>query len=109
MLGGDGEVGVVATVRAGSETIKMRDDDARILAYNALSIAGQRIAENNYRSQMAAHLKKKRKRNTFKFVVTDEHQAVVDAMPKVLSGDLSPNDAMAMLLDYDTFKQRMGK
>ena len=78
-------------------------------AYKALQKAAERIGMNNYKSQMAEHLKKKRSKKTFKFVVTEEHKQIVEAMPKVLKRKMTPEEAIGLLLyDYNIMKQRLG-
>ena len=63
---------------------------------------------NNYRSQLAAHLKAGRKKSTFHFIVTKEHQSICDAMPLVLSGEMTPEDVYFLINSYDVSKQRLG-
>ncbi len=77
--------------------------------WQALQTAAHRIAQNNYRSQLAAHLKAGRKKSTFRMTVTPEHAALIDAMGRRPGNELSDNDAMALLHEYETFKQRIGK
>ena len=81
---------------------------ARDRVYKALGKAAERMAENNYKSQLAAHLKKGRKKSTFKFSVTPEHKEVVDAMPKVLSKEMTMDEAMSLLHQHTTSAQRLG-
>jgi len=77
-------------------------------AYNALRIASERMGRNNFRAGLYSVRRDHRGRVTQGYSVTPEHAAVVDAMPRVLSGELSPSDAMAMLHEYNTEKQRLG-
>lgn len=51
-------------------------------AHRALSIAAERIGANNHAAQWVAHLKAGRSPRTFRFAVTPEHRAIVDAMPR---------------------------
>lgn len=91
-----------------------RDDDvppAKIIttaqqAYRALSIAASKIGANNYARQIAAHRKAGRSPRTFRFTVTDAHRLVVDSMPAVLAGKITPEQAMAVLHEYDVLQQR---
>jgi len=76
--------------------------------YRALKIAAERMGRNNYEAQLRAHLKVGRKKSTFRFTVTKEHCEVVKTMPKVLSGEVSPEEAMALLHKYDVMMQRVG-
>lgn len=75
-------------------------------AYAALQVAAERMGRANYVAQMAAHRKARRSSSTFRFHVTDEHAAVVAAMPRLLSGEIAPDDAMGLLLTHDVLKQR---
>jgi precorrin-3B methylase len=77
-------------------------------AYNALEKAAERIGHNNYCQQFKDHIKKGRSKKTFRFTVTEEHKKIIDAMPKVLSGEILPEEAMAMLHEYDVKMQRLG-
>ena len=77
-------------------------------AYKALQTAAERIGRNNYKSQLAEHLKKRKSKNTFRFTVTEEHRQIVEAMPKVLKKEITPEEAMGLLHDYDVMKQRLG-
>jgi hypothetical protein len=85
----------------GSER-EIPDDSAVAQAYRALDTAAHRMGRNGY----AAHLKSKRAK--LPYTPTQEHRDLCDAMPRLLAGTLSPNDAMAMLHGYDTLKQRLG-
>lgn len=76
-------------------------------AYEMIEAAALRIGMNNYRSQMAAHMKKGRKKNTFRFTVTKEHQALADALPKLLSGEINEEDAYFLVNGYECQKQRL--
>lgn len=74
--------------------------------YNALRNAADKIGTNNYRSQIQKHKNKGRAVSTFKFRVTPAHAQVIDAMPKVLSGVLSVECAMAILHEHDVMEER---
>ena len=75
-------------------------------AYGALKIASERIGDNNYNHQMALWKKTHKSIKNFKFTVTPEHKEIVNAMGNVLNGSITPEDAMALLWQYDTMKQR---
>jgi len=96
----------MATIVRGNERIEVPDDDPRIMAYAALEHAASQTARRNANTQTAAHLKARRSRKTFQFFVTDAHRSVIDAMPKVLSGEITPEDAMGLLWTYDVATQR---
>lgn len=76
-------------------------------AYEMIEAAAMRIGMNNYRAQMAAHTKAGRKKSTFRFTVTKEHQALVDALPKLLSGEINEEDAYFLVNGYECQKQRL--
>ncbi len=75
-------------------------------AYAALQTAAERMGRANYAAQMAAYRKARRLPSTFRFHVTDEHAAVVAAMPRLLSGEITPDDAMGLLLTHGVLNQR---
>jgi hypothetical protein len=94
------------TVSTKSGEIELPETDPRIQAYNALKIAAERIGRNNsasYQEQMIY----RRGKLVKAYHITPEHRAVCDAMPKVLSGEITPEQAMATLHEYDTLKQRI--
>lgn len=95
-------------------------DSAAERAYRALQVAAERIGANNYQTQAREHLHKRgltnahpgvqgRALRTLRFTVTAEHREIVDAMPEVAAGRMSPEKAMGLLWQYDTMKQRLGK
>lgn len=77
-------------------------------AYRALSIAAERIGGNNYSRLMAEHRRRGRSPRTFRMTVTDAHRRVIDAMGDVLAGTITPEQAMAILWEYDVLDQRLG-
>jgi NADPH-dependent ferric siderophore reductase len=77
-------------------------------AYRALQTAAERMGMNNYKTQLAAHLKKRRSKNTFKFFVTAEHELVIESMKKVLKKEITPEQAMSLLWQHDIKMQRLG-
>ena len=77
--------------------------------YRALQTAAERIGMNNYRAGLYRVRRNHRGRVVEGYRITAEHAAIIEAMPKVLTGELSPNDAMAMLHEYKIEKQRLGK
>lgn len=74
--------------------------------YNALYKASEQIGANNFKKQMAVWLKKGRRRHTFKFKVTDIHNEITEAMPKVMKGTISINDGMALLHTPEAMQER---
>jgi hypothetical protein len=82
--------------------------DAQERAYEQLQTAGERIGMNNYSAGLAAHIKKGRKRSTYNYQVTEAHAEIVAAMPKVLDGSMTPEEACNLINSYDVEKQRLG-
>lgn len=76
-------------------------NDPKARAYKALRIAAERIGANNYR----AGVYNPRQRGGYS--ITDAHKDVIEAMRDVLSGAMSPNDAMALLHRSDVEQQRL--
>ena len=77
-------------------------------AYRNLSKVADSIGGNNYHRQLAEHLRSGRRRSTFRFTVTDAHRRVVDAMGEVMRGTLTPEQAMAVIHEYEVNEQRFG-
>jgi hypothetical protein len=82
-------------------------------AYKALQIAAERIGRNGYQAEMerrkmttAQALRWQLRNKRSIYTPTGEHCAVVEAMPKVLSGEITPEEAMGLLWQYDVMKQR---
>jgi hypothetical protein len=74
--------------------------------YNALKVAGEKIGYHNYLLQLTEYKKTHKSVKNFRCTVTPEHKEIVDAMGKVLNETMTPEDAMALLWQYDTMKQR---
>jgi hypothetical protein len=72
--------------------------EAQSMVYDALQTASYRIGSNNYK-----HRGKKR------YQATVEHAEIVEAMSKVLNGEITPEEAMSLLHQHDTLKQRLGE
>jgi len=89
----------------GDQKIEISDQQEQ--TYNALQKAAERIGLNNYAKQQRAWLKNRKSVKTFRFVVTDGHQRVIDAMSKVLSGKITPEEAMGILHEYEVLKERL--
>ena len=73
--------------------------------YRALSVAAERMGQNNYKAGMKAHIKACRKASTYRYNPTPEHECVVAAM---VDKDMDDETAMAMLHEYNTLNQRLG-
>lgn len=87
----------------------------QLQAYNALKIAAERMGRNGYAAEVARRgftsaqaLAWIQRHKRSLYIPTGEHCAVVEAMSKVLSGEMSPEEAMALLHQYDVMKQRIG-
>ncbi len=76
-------------------------------AYYALQTAAKRMGENNYNLQEVAWKKTHKSLKRFRFSVTPEHKEIVDTIGKLMEETISPEDAMTLLWQYDTMKQRM--
>lgn len=87
----------------------MATEEQKDQAYRALSAAADRIGMNNYRRDIAKHLKAGRSRNTFRSTVTEAHRNIVNAMSAVLDDKLSVEDAMALIHEYDADRERFPK
>lgn len=83
----------------------MDSQEQRDQTYRALQIAAERIGANNYRAGVGVIRKGGR---VVGFNPTPEHRQVVAAMPKVLTGEMDVNTAMAMLHEHDVMQQRLG-
>lgn len=94
------------TVYAGSHPI------AR--AYRALQTAAERIGRNNCKSYTESAAFNKlpgiRRTNTQArrghYTITHEHEEIVNAMPALLAGTITPEEAMALLHGYGVMQQR---
>ena len=82
--------------------------DAPLRAYRALSVAADRIGANGYSRGLRAHLKAGRKTSTYRYAPTDAHLLIVEAMPRVLAGEITPDEAMSYLHNYDVLNERTG-
>lgn len=86
--------------RDGSETVYPADSLIS-QAHRALSMAADRMGKSGY----AAH--KAGKHGKRPFSPSQEHVSIMEAMPKLLAGAITPEEAMAMLHEHDTMKQRL--
>jgi hypothetical protein len=75
--------------------------------HKALQTAAEKMGLNNFKAQLAQHIKTGKSKKSFRFTVTAEQAIVIATMPKVLSGEITPNDAMALLWQYDVMHQRI--
>jgi hypothetical protein len=82
-------------------------DPVVMQTHNALSIAAERIGLNNWKAGRDAHVRAGRKASTYHYTPTQEHSEVVTAMSDLLTGRITAEDAMSLLWQYDTVKQRI--
>lgn len=87
--------------------VLLSSTNSRMRAYDALSTAADRIGRGNYLAQRAEHTKRHRSMRTFKFHVTDAHAAIMTAMPAVLAGHMTAEDAMGLINTYDVLTERL--
>lgn len=97
----------------GTETI-LPGDHPISMAHRALEHAAERIGRNNAASYLRSAAfndlpgvqlsNRKAKRGAY--TITPEHRELVEALPALLSGKITPEEAMALLHGYDTMKQR---
>jgi hypothetical protein len=81
--------------------------EAQNRTYDALYKAAERIGSNNYKAGLYGNGKFKPGK-PISYRITQAHQDIIDAMPKVLSGEMSCEEAMALINSYDANKQRLG-
>lgn len=94
------------TTRKKEEITSTTHETTKQDVYNALYKASKQIGANNFKKQMAAWLKKGRRRHTFKFTVSDIHDEITKAMPKVIKGTMSINEGMALLHTPEAMNER---
>lgn len=68
--------------------------EEQLRTYRALSHAAEQVGRENYRSMGK------------RYHVTAEHRELIEAMPQVLSGELSINDAMWLVTSPAVMQQR---
>lgn len=83
----------------GSETI-IPDDSLTAQAHRALEIAADRMGKSSYKAHVLSKFHKT------PFNPSAEHRAVIQAMPDLLAGKITPEEAMSLLHEYDVLKQR---
>lgn len=85
----------------GYETITV--SDAQMSAYKALEKAAEQIGRNNFARLGPARFDRRGNR-IGGYDVTPEHSAIVETMPRVLSGEVEPEAAMALLHQPDIMR-----
>lgn len=84
----------------------MATEEQIVQAYKALQHASLIIGKNNYKIQTTKYLKQHKTLSLFKFTVTPEHAELCKAMNDLYSDKITPEEAMSLLWQYDTMKQR---
>ncbi len=92
----------MAIIVCGFERVEVSDTELRIQAYRALRKAAERVGLANYRSGLYRGTRYRG------YSITKAHQDLVEAMPKVLSGELDPEAAMNLLRRGDVLEERLG-
>lgn len=87
----------------------MTENEQKLHAYRALDTAALRIGANNYQKGINAHVKAGRHASTYRYQPTPAHQLIVEAMPKLMRDELTPEQAMGLLHNPEVFRERMGK
>jgi hypothetical protein len=84
----------------GTET-HLPDNSQIASAYRALSVAAEKMGKSGYKAHTVSKYAK------HPYTPSAEHAEIVKAMPALLSGQITPEEAMALLHQYDTLKQRL--
>lgn len=96
----------MAIIVKGNKRIEIPNTDLRIQAYKALQKAAERIGYGNYLNGLY-HAHKRRGKLVGGYTITQAHEDIVKAMPKVLSGELDPEAAMNLLRRGDVLEERL--
>lgn len=83
----------------GSRT-EISDDSLVAQAYRALESAAERMGKSGYKAHTLSKFRKT------PFNPSAEHRVVIQAMPDLLAGKITPEEAMCLLHEYDVLKQR---
>lgn len=82
-------------------TEKEIDDNSNVArAYRALDHAAMQMGKNGYRAHMASKFAKR------PFTPSQAQTELIEAMPLLLAGAITAEQAMSMLHTYDTMKER---
>lgn len=73
--------------------------------YVALRKAAERIGMRNYRAGLYK-VERRRGKVVRGYSITEAHKAVIDAMPKVCGGKITPEEAMSILREHDVMRER---
>lgn len=74
-------------------------------AYRALARAAEKIGLNNYRRGLY-QVTRRRGKVIRGYSISDAHRSLIEMMPRVLSGQASPDEAMSLLHEYDVMRER---
>lgn len=97
----------MAIIVKGNERIEVLNTDLRIQAYKALQKAAERIGIGNYLNGLYHAHKRRGNRIVRGYTITEAHEDIIKAMPKVLSGELDPEAAMNLLRRGDVYEERL--
>ncbi len=84
----------------------MDSQESRSRAYDALNHAASQVGSSNYRAGLYRTTYYGNGRVRTGYTITPEHRELIEAMPKVLSGEMGVDDAMALVTRYDIMVQR---
>jgi hypothetical protein len=76
-------------------------------AYRALMFAAERIGRANYQAGLYRVRRDRRGRVTTGYSITETHQRVINTSSQVCGGRITPEEAMAVLHEYDVLKERL--
>lgn len=82
-----------------------RYTEAQLRAYRALSHAADQIGAEQFR-RGNYRVKRRRGKVIQGYQITEAHRRVVQAMPDVLKGTITVEEAMAVIYEYDVTEQR---
>jgi hypothetical protein len=78
--------------------------DVEETAYYALHKALTKVCNRNRRSQQKEWKKRRRSMNTFRYEAPEEHREVLDAIEKLKSGEMSPEEAFTLAQSHGVIK-----
>ena len=81
----------------------------KIKYYRIFQKHAEEVAKNQFKIQLSEHLKKGRKKSTFKFHPTHVQEHLIKISSDILGGKISIESAMSYVAhDYDFKKERYG-
>lgn len=88
---------------------ELQVDEATDRAYNALANAANQIQQRVTKALYEENGDLGRYERSAPYYPTPEHRDIVDAMPKLLAGQIDVETAMAIVGSYEAVEQRFGK